>query len=102
GIILVGLERRGAVSRAAPGRAVEEQVVAANVDTIFLVTALAQDLNTRRLERYLTMVWDAGAMPVAVLNKADLRGAPAGVSKSVRARLPMIDVVTLSALEDAR
>src|SRR6059058_1226904 len=70
GIIHVRLERRGTVSRAAAGRAVQEQVVAANVDTIFLVTALTQDLNTRRLERYLTMVWDAGAVPVVVLNKA--------------------------------
>ena len=102
GIIHLRLERRGTVSRAAAGRAVQEQVVAANVDTIFLVTALAQDLNTRRLERYLTMVWDAGAVPVVVLNKADLCEDPASVSESVRARLPMIDVVTVSAIEDAR
>ena len=95
------LERRGTVSRAAPGRAVEEQVVAANVDVIFLVTALTHELNTRRLERYLTMVWDAGAVPVVVLNKADLCEDPAAASESVRARLPMIDVVVVSALEDA-
>jgi ribosome biogenesis GTPase len=95
------LERRGTVSRAAAGRAVEEQVVAANVDVIFLVTALTHELNTRRLERYLTMVWDAGAVPVVVLNKADLCEDPAAASESVRARLPMIDVVVVSALEDA-
>jgi ribosome biogenesis GTPase len=102
GIIHLRLERRGTVSRAAAGRAVQEQVVAANVDTIFLVTALAQDLNTRRLERYLTMVWDAGAVPVVVLNKADLSEDPSGACESVRARLPMIDVVAVSAIEDAR
>jgi ribosome biogenesis GTPase len=101
GIIHVRLERRGTVSRAAAGRAVEEQVVAANVDTIFLVTALTQDLNTRRLERYLTLVWDAGAVPVVVLNKADLCDDPVGAAESVRARLPAIDVVALSALENA-
>ena len=100
-IIHLRLERRSTVSRAAAGRAVAEQVVAANVDVIFLVTALTEDLNTRRLERYLTMVWDAGAVPVVLLNKADLCEDPAGASESVRARLPMIDVVAVSALHDA-
>ena len=100
GIIQIRLDRRGTVSRAAAGRAVVEQVVAANVDTIFLVTALTQDLNTRRLERYLTMVWDAGAAPVVVLNKADLCDDPVAAAESVRARLPAIDVVALSALEN--
>src|SRR5206468_3160624 len=49
-------ERRSAISRAAAGTAIGEQVLCANVDTIFLVTALVGDLNARRLERYLTMV----------------------------------------------
>ena len=101
GIIHVRLERRGTVSRAAAGRAVDQQVVAANVDVIFLVTALTQDLNTRRLERYLAMVWDAGAVPVVVLTKADLCEDPVAVCASVRARLPLIDVAVVSALEDA-
>ncbi len=87
------------MSRAAAGRAVDQQVVAANVDVILVVTALTQDLNVRRLERYLTMVWDAGAVPVVVLNKADLCEDSAGARESVRARLPMIDVVVISALE---
>jgi len=100
-IIHVRLARRGTVSRAAAGRAVDEQVVAANVDVIFLVTAMTQDLNTRRLERYLTMVWDAGAVPVVILNKADLCEDPAAVSELVRARLPMTDVVVISALADS-
>ena len=100
GIIHARLERRGTVSRAAAGRAVVEQVVAANVDVIFLVTALTQDLNTRRLERYLTMVWDAGAVPVVVLNKADLCEDPEAACGAVRSRLPMIDVVVVSALAD--
>ena len=101
GIIHVRLDRRSTVSRAAAGRAADEQVVAANVDVIFLVTALTQDLNPRRLERYLTMVWDAGAVPVVVLNKADLSEDPAAACDAVRARLPAIDVVAVSALEDA-
>jgi ribosome biogenesis GTPase / thiamine phosphate phosphatase len=97
-IIHVRLERRSTISRAAPGRAVDEQVIAANVDTIFLVTALTQDLNPRRLERYLTMVWDAGAVPVVVLNKADLSDDPERESAALRQRLPHVDVVSVSAL----
>jgi ribosome biogenesis GTPase len=95
------LERRSTISRAAAGRATDEQVIAANVDTIFLVTALTQDLNVRRLERYLTMVWDAGAVPVVVLNKADLSDDPERESASIRMRLPHVDVVSVSALRDA-
>jgi ribosome biogenesis GTPase len=103
GVIQVRFDRKSTVSRAAAGRAVDEQVVAANVDTIFLVTAFGEvsaDLNPRRLERYLTMVWEAGAMPVVVLNKADLSADPDGETESLRARLPFVDVVTVSALHD--
>jgi ribosome biogenesis GTPase len=96
--IQLRLERRSTVSRAAAGRAVDQQVVAANVDTIFLVTALTEDLNPRRLERYLTMVWDAGAVPVVLLNKADLCEDAAGAGAAVRARLPLVDIVVMSAL----
>jgi ribosome biogenesis GTPase / thiamine phosphate phosphatase len=94
------LPRRSVVSRAAAGRASEEQVIAANVDTIFLVSALPQDLNARRLERYLAMVWDAGAVPVVVLNKSDLIEDPSAASEELRRRLPLVDVVPVSALAD--
>jgi ribosome biogenesis GTPase len=50
----------------------EQQVVAANVDTVFLVSALVDDYNLRRLERYLVLAWESGAQPVVVLTKADL------------------------------
>jgi ribosome biogenesis GTPase len=50
----------------------EEQVLAANVDTVFLVAGLDRDFNLRRLERYLTLAWESGAQPVIVLNKADV------------------------------
>jgi ribosome biogenesis GTPase len=95
------LKRRSTISRAAAGRVIDEQVIAANVDTIFLVTALTQDLNVRRLERYLTMVWDGGAVPVVVLNKADLSDDPERECASIRTRLPHVDVVWISALMDA-
>jgi ribosome biogenesis GTPase len=97
-VVHTRFERRSTVSRKAPGRASDEQVLAANVDTIFLVTALAGDLNPRRLERYLTVVWEAGAAPVVVLNKSDLSEDPAAVVESLRERLPFVDVVSVSAL----
>jgi ribosome biogenesis GTPase len=50
----------------------EQQVVAANVDTVFLVSALVDDYNLRRLERYLVLAWESGAQPVVVLTKSDL------------------------------
>jgi ribosome biogenesis GTPase len=97
-IIHCVLERRSAIARAAAGRASREQLIAANVDTIFLVTALPQDLNARRLERYLTMVWDGGAVPVVVVNKADLSGDPDAARTALAARLPLVDIVVTSAL----
>ena len=96
-VITRRLERRSTISRKAAGRVVAEQVLAANVDTIFLVTALAEDLNPRRLERYLTVVRDAGAVPVVVLNKTDLSADPETQAVDVRARLPFVDVLAISA-----
>ena len=65
------LPRKSKFSRKSPGQRTEEQVVAANVDTIFLVSGLDGDFNPRRIERYLTAAWDSGAQPVVVLNKLD-------------------------------
>ena len=65
------LPRKSRFSRKSAGQKTEEQVVAANVDTIFLVSGLDGDFNPRRIERYLTAAWDSGAQPVVVLNKLD-------------------------------
>jgi ribosome biogenesis GTPase / thiamine phosphate phosphatase len=65
------LPRRSAFSRQQAGRATGEQVVAANVDLVFLVASLDEELNPRGLERYLTVAWQSGATPVVVGNKAD-------------------------------
>jgi ribosome biogenesis GTPase / thiamine phosphate phosphatase len=91
------LDRRGAVSRAAAGAPTGEQVIAANVDTIFLVTAITQERNARRIERYLTVVWDAGALPVVLLNKADLSDDALAEADAIRARLSFVDVHAVSA-----
>ena len=66
------LARRSVFVRKAAGSGQAVQVVAANVDTVFICMALNYDYNLRRLERYLTISWDSGAQPVVVLTKADL------------------------------
>lgn len=71
GVIQAVLPRKSKFSRKAAGHRVAEQVVAANVDTVLLVTGLDGDFNPRRIERYLIAAWDSGARPVLVLNKAD-------------------------------
>jgi ribosome biogenesis GTPase / thiamine phosphate phosphatase len=65
------LPRRSQFSRKTAGRTTEEQVMAANIDTVFLATSVNDDLNPRRLERYLLLAWESGARPVLVLTKAD-------------------------------
>jgi ribosome biogenesis GTPase len=96
------LPRRSVISRKAAGRSVDEQAIAANVDTLFIVTAFGGDLNARRLERYLTLVSLAGAVPVVVVNKSDLTADGGGAAAAaLRDRLPGVDVVVVSAAGDA-
>ncbi|ARU63741.1 ribosome small subunit-dependent GTPase A [Tumebacillus avium] len=66
------LPRKSKFSRKIAGNTTEEQIVACNVDTVFLVNALNNDFNVRRIERYLIMAWESGANPVIILSKADL------------------------------
>ena len=66
------LPRKSAFVRKAAGEPQQEQVVAANIDIVFLCMALNNDFNLRRLERYISIGWNSGAMPVIVLTKSDL------------------------------
>lgn len=66
------LPRKSVFVRKAAGEPQQEQVVAANIDIVFLCMALNNDFNLRRLERYISIGWDSGAMPVIVLTKSDL------------------------------
>ena len=91
------LPRRSKFSRRAAGTRDEEQVVAANVDTVFLVTGLDHDFNPRRIERYLVMAWESGAEPVVVLNKADVAADAEGAVREVEAVAPGVAVVRMSA-----
>lgn len=72
------LPRRTRFSRKAAGNATREQVVAANFDTVLIMSSLNQDFNLRRIERYLILAWESGANPVVVLSKADLCEDAAG------------------------
>jgi len=73
-LILEVLPRRSRFVRKMAGKKIAEQVIAANVDTALLVSALDADFNPRRMERYLAQCWEAGAKPVMVLNKAEVCG----------------------------
>ncbi len=71
-VIHAVLPRRSKFVRKTKGSRTEAQVVGANIDTLFLVTSLNQDFNTRRIERYMTVTRESGASPVIVLTKTDL------------------------------
>src|SRR5438552_2373288 len=66
------VSRKNSISRKQPGSSNEEQVLAANVDVIFVVSGLDADFNLRRIERYVVLARESGARPVLVMNKADL------------------------------
>ncbi|OAB35891.1 ribosome small subunit-dependent GTPase [Paenibacillus macquariensis subsp. defensor] len=66
------LDRMTCISRQGAGSVTHEQIIAANVDTLFLVCALNNDFNVRRIERYLIMAWNSGVNPVILLSKSDI------------------------------
>ncbi len=94
--ILDVLKRKTKFSRAAAGIEVKEQIVAANVDTVFLIQSLNRDFNMRRLERYLIAAWESGAVPVVVLTKADCCDDVADRVTSVYATCPGVEVHSIS------
>jgi ribosome biogenesis GTPase len=97
GTIHAVLPRRTRISRKTPWLAAKEQVLAANVDTVLLTTSLNEDLNLRRLERYLATAWDSGADPVILLTKADLHPDPAAATAEVESIAFGVPVVVVSA-----
>ena len=93
------LPRRTVFQRGADGgHAVDEQVLAANVDVALVVAGLDGDFNLRRLERYLAVAWSGGATPVVVLNKADAAVDLDGLRTAAASVAPGTDVVAISAL----
>ena len=90
------LPRFSRFSRRAAGDPTEEQIVAANINTVFLVSGLDLDFNPRRIERYLLVAWESGATPVVVLNKADLVEGPGRFVEEVQRLAPAVAVHAVS------
>lgn len=93
------LPRRTKFSRKAAGERDIEQVVAANIDTVFLVSSLDANFNLRRIERYLAAARASGAQPVIVLNKSDLTREAAACRAEVEAIARGTPIVVTSALK---
>jgi ribosome biogenesis GTPase len=97
-VIEAVLPRRTAFIRRAAGARPDDQVIAANIDTVFVMTGLDHDFNVRRIERYLAAVWESGASPVVLLNKADVCADVGKKIDELRAVVIGVDVHVLSAL----
>lgn len=100
-IIQAVSSRKSLLKRKTPGKQVEHQLIAANLDAAFIMQSLGPDFNLRRLERYLVMVCDGGMHPVLLLSKMDL-AAPQEVEEKVRQAnrvQPGLEIVPFSNLE---
>src|SRR5205823_7418724 len=91
------LSRKSKFSRKIAGKKTEEQIVAANVDVVFLVSSLNSEFNLRRIERYVTLAWESGAQPVIVLNKSDLSENPEELRGEAEAAAAGVRVILTSA-----
>lgn len=100
-VIHAVLPRRSLVSRPAIGKAVGEQLLAANVNTLFLVTGLDHNFNPRRIERFLAATKGSGAETVVLLNKADLNPGAEDLCRETAARLGALPVILTSAVTGA-
>ena len=99
-LIRAVLPRRSFFSRKAAGRETEEQIIAANIDTVLVVFGLDAPVKPRAIERYLVIARRSGAEPVVVLNKADLAEDAAGAVAEATAVSGEIPVLAMSARED--
>jgi len=108
-VIRAVLPRKSAFSRKAvlsggmpdTGGKTDEQILAANIDTVFLVSGLDGDFNIRRIERYVTIAWDSGATPVIVLNKIDLCDDLEATIEQVETVVFGVDILPVSATDGA-
>ena len=92
-------ERKSKFTRKMAGSQIDEQIVATNVDTVFLTMSLNADFNIRRLERYLVAAWDSGATPVIVLTKADVCDDVERYVKDIELIAFGVDILVVSAIE---
>ncbi len=94
------LERRSVFERRAPGSGRQRQLIAANVDTAFIVSSCNKDFNIARLERYVALAFEAEVTPVILLTKADLCDNPEVYGKAASAISNRVLVEVLDALSD--
>jgi ribosome biogenesis GTPase / thiamine phosphate phosphatase len=94
------LERKSLFKRRAAGTARRVQLIAANVDTLFIVSSCNQDFNIARLERYLALAREAGVTPVVILTKSDLADAPEEYRARAAKLMPGLLVETLDARDN--
>lgn len=87
------LPRKSIIARQSVGKANSTQIIATNVDALFICMSLNEDFNIRRLERYLTMAWDSGAIPVIVLTKSDLCNDISKILLEVEATAIGVDII---------
>ena len=92
--------RRSAFVRKVAGMTHEEQVVAANIDIVFICMSLNQDFNLRRLERYIAVAWDSGATPAIVLTKADLCSCVSERKAEAESVSMGVDIIVTSSKEE--
>ena len=95
------LHRKNLFKRRAPGDPRREQMIAANVDTVFLVASCNEDFSVARLERYLVLAHDVGVTPVVVLTKADLAETPETYAAAARAIEPGLRVEIVNGRDPA-
>ncbi len=90
------LDRKSWFARKRVGGPTLAQGLAANTDTAFIATSLNEDLNPRRIERYLSLVWDSGALPVILLTKVDLCADPQAAIASMESIAPGVPIHAVS------
>lgn len=95
------LKRKSAFTRSAVGLEEQTQVVAANIDIVFICMSLNNDYNVSRLERYLSVAWHSRALPVVILTKADLCADLPHILDEISMIAPGVDVVTTSINDQA-
>ncbi len=99
GIIRQILPRKSLFIRNASGSLNQAQAVAANIDNVFICTSLNKEFNLKRLERYITLAWNSGSVPVVVLTKADLCEDVDLKISAVEAVAPGIEVLLTSSVD---
>lgn len=100
GFVIRGLERDTLLTRRAAGSGMETQLIAANVDTLAIVTSCNADFNVARLERYLAMAASAGCLPLIVLTKSDMADDPREYARRAEALSPLASALAMDATAD--